>query len=420
MATRALGWKLKLKMKVRDSKGSAEDWQVWVLFMLKGIEETAAHTITIVNGINRLMAQYAYDAVGRLVREGDKTYRYGYLDKVLSVTQGDKAYTYDYHVDGQLARADYGNGKAEDFGWDGLALIQRGDEGFVNEPHVGGGNPVVSSKGVTYLNDMLGTTVGAKKGARYSAAALTAFGESGSRHTFYTGKPQVDGLGHAFFFRNYRAGLGKWQTADPLGYPDGWNQLAYCGNGVLDHVDLWGGSSVSYSVTPGGRPSDPSHAGETAYSVVIDGIFSATHTILLKVDITIAYSSLLYASSTYPSGYEVEYTPHNGASGGILSDPVREAVEAHENGHANYVINVICPALQSKMTMIENKWRTLEWTENKVREEVKLAIAEINLNYNRAFHNAANNPTIDWFNSSPEWRLVPKDQTGGIWKWVKE
>ena len=45
-------------------------------------------------------------------------------------------------------------------------------------------------------------------------------------------------------FRNYRADLAKWQTADPLGYPDGWNQLAYCGNGVIGAVDLIGGSKV--------------------------------------------------------------------------------------------------------------------------------------------------------------------------------
>ena len=27
----------------------------------------------------------------------------------------------------------------------------------------------------------------------------------------------------------------------PLGYPDGWNALAYCNNGVTGAVDLWGG-----------------------------------------------------------------------------------------------------------------------------------------------------------------------------------
>jgi len=211
--------------------------------------------------VNDVTTRYAYDTARRLVKEGNKTYRYGYLDKVLSVTEGAKTYTYDYHVDGQLARADYGNGGragcpqpagSEDFLWDGLALIRRGDERFVNEPHIGGGNPVASSKGTKYFNDILGTTVGAKSGkyGKYTPAALTAFGENLSSSAvqpstsnlqpFYTGKPEVAGLGHAFLFRNYRAGLAKWQTADPLGYPDGWNALAYCNNGVTSAVDLWG------------------------------------------------------------------------------------------------------------------------------------------------------------------------------------
>ena len=201
--------------------------------------------------------RYTYDAAGRLVKEGSKTYRYGYLDKVLSVTDGDTTRTFTYHADGQLASASCdGIGRAhtpgapqtETFLWDGLALIQRGDEQFVNEPHVGGGNPVASSKGTSYFNDALGTTVGSKSNGKYSAAALTAFGEDLTVHSptptqnsnFFTGKPFVEGLGHAFLMRNYRAGLAKWQTADPLGYPDGWNQLAYCGNGVTGAVDLWG------------------------------------------------------------------------------------------------------------------------------------------------------------------------------------
>ena len=218
--------------------------------------------------------RYAYDAAGRLVREGSKTYRYGYLDKVMSVTDGDTTRTFTYHADGQLASATVGSAlrgdssamvgaalradrgrvgdaplpETETFLWDGLALIQRGDEQFVNEPHVGGGNPVASSNGTSYFNDMLGTTVGAKKDGKYSAAVLTAFGEDLTVHSptptqnsnFFTGKPYVEGLGHAFLMRNYRASLAKWQTADPMGYPDGWNQLAYCGNGVTAAVDLWG------------------------------------------------------------------------------------------------------------------------------------------------------------------------------------
>ena len=187
----------------------------------------------------------------------------------LSVTDGDTTRTFSYHADGQLASATVGTSSSrpgrdalvasdtETFLWDGLALIQRGDEQFVNEPHVGGGNPVASSKGTSYFNDALGTTVGSwegrassrpESGLKYSAAALTAFGENLSvdsptptqNSNFFTGKPYVEGLGHAFWMRNYRAGLAKWQTADPMGYPDGWNQLAYCGNGVISGVDIFG------------------------------------------------------------------------------------------------------------------------------------------------------------------------------------
>ena len=108
-----------------------------------------------------------------------------YLDKVLSVTDGDTKRTFTYHADGQLASATVGSAlradrgatplsETETFLWDGLALIQRGDEQFMNEPHVGGGNPVASSKGTSYFNDALGTTVGSKSNGKYSAASLPA------------------------------------------------------------------------------------------------------------------------------------------------------------------------------------------------------------------------------------------------------
>ena len=97
---------------------------------------------------------------------------------------------------------------------------------------------------VSNSNDMLGTTIGSKSNGKYSAAVLSAFGENLANDStdsqYFTGKPFVEGLGHAFLMRNYRAGLAKWQSADPMGYPDGWNQLAYCNNGVTGAVDLWG------------------------------------------------------------------------------------------------------------------------------------------------------------------------------------
>ncbi len=74
--------------------------------------------------------------------------------------------------------------------------------------------------------------------------SLTAFGAPVDRfsqtadHFFFTGKPHIGEMGYAFLFRAYRPEQGKWQTSDPLGYPDGWNNFAYCNNWVIDYIDL--------------------------------------------------------------------------------------------------------------------------------------------------------------------------------------
>ena len=192
------------------------------------------------------VTHYAYDAAGRLIKEGDKSYAYGWLDKVLSVTENGKQIArFNYHNDGQIAQA-INNGKSEDFLWDGLALIHRGKTSFINEPYVTGGNPILSSKDGVMFNDMLGSTlnIGGK------AVNMTAFGESTDPNAMYTGKPCIGELGYAFLFRNYRSDYGKWQTTDPLGYPDGWNNLAYCNNGVTVFVDWLGAATIALH----GRP----------------------------------------------------------------------------------------------------------------------------------------------------------------------
>ena len=94
----------------------------------------------------------------------------------------------------------------------------------------------MSSKDGVMFNDMLGSTlnIGGK------AVNMTAFGESTDTNVMYTGKPYIGELGYAFLFRNYRSDYGKWQTTDPLGYPNGWNNLAYCNNILLNAVDPLG------------------------------------------------------------------------------------------------------------------------------------------------------------------------------------
>ena len=94
------------------------------------------------------LTNYAYDAAGRMIKEGEKTYEYGWLDKVLKVTENGKTLAdFEYHNNGQIAKAIRPD-KTENFLWDGLALAKRDDTKFINEPHTGGGNPVLAIQDV--------------------------------------------------------------------------------------------------------------------------------------------------------------------------------------------------------------------------------------------------------------------------------
>ena len=182
---------------------------------------------------------------GRLVKEGTKSYNYSYMDKVRSVSEnGAVTASFTYDVDGQIATAKtHATGKQESFLWDGLALIHRGGTSYINEPYVTGGNPILAEDKVLF-NDMLGTTLGVHS-EKYEPIARDAFGmtskDADSAENFFTGKPYIGELGYAFLFRNYRPELGKLQTTDPLGYPDGWNNLAYCNNDIISGIDCLGG-----------------------------------------------------------------------------------------------------------------------------------------------------------------------------------
>ena len=90
------------------------------------------------------------------------------------------------------------------------------------------------------FNDLLGNTLGVKDQSSYQPIRMTAFGESDNADAFFTGKPLVGELGYTFLFRNYRPDQGKWQTADPLGYPDGWNNFAYVNNNTINGCDPQG------------------------------------------------------------------------------------------------------------------------------------------------------------------------------------
>ena len=53
-----------------------------------------------------------YDAASRMIKEGERTFAYGWLDKVMQVAENGKTtQTYTYDMLGQLATVDYGAGK---------------------------------------------------------------------------------------------------------------------------------------------------------------------------------------------------------------------------------------------------------------------------------------------------------------------
>lgn len=84
----------------------------------------------------------------------------------------------------------------------------------------------------------------------------------------------VEGLGYVFLFRNYQPQNGKWLTADPIGVPDGWNNLAYCNNEVVYAVDYAGtftfGISYSFSFACIGGPTV---SGAIGYNTSSGGIY---------------------------------------------------------------------------------------------------------------------------------------------------
>ena len=189
--------------------------------------------------VNGVTTHYKYDAAGRLVQAGDKSYLYNGRNKVVEVRRnGGTVARFEYNIDGQISKAIYGT-KVEEFIWDGLALVWRSGITYVNEPYITGGNPVLAGADVLF-NDMLGSTLAING----DPVEMTSFGETGNPDAFFTGKPMVDELGYAFLFRDYNPAQGKWTTTDPLGYPDGWNNLAYCNNDVVGVIDWLGGLEV--------------------------------------------------------------------------------------------------------------------------------------------------------------------------------
>jgi RHS repeat-associated protein len=299
---------------------------------------------------------------------------------------------------------------------------------------------------------MLGTTLGSKtKGTKYSAAALTAFGERMDNadgpspairslgEGWFTGKPHVEGLGHAFLFRNYRAGLAKWQTADPLGYPDGWNQLAYCGNGVISNFDIAGAFMIGYFDLNGGEvPTLVMSANELVVGHTLMGGSQAQDTegeffcgiasisrvngmVLIKIGIAINVVASRHDAEFQP-GEKSKFHEHSSEpNDSFMLNPVYEAVVAHERGHA---------------TAFFAQWKSLfvSYLNQSNIDDSSIDISILESRVTTAYlaawaaHTAysgylANQYTMDWFDSNPTWeRLRNETNSNGdeLYVWRKK
>lgn len=207
--------------------------------------------------------EYFYDMAERLVMEKfngeiDVEYKYGYLDKVIEVNRKGKTTKFAYDGFGMLAQKTFHDGSTEVWVWDGLALIRRGSDIYVNEPHISGGVPILSKtdEGVRYHeHDFWGTTLWSTDRKGGSAASIeganplrrcysqigyshlrkgttriidksynkdyqdtTIFGERNIQKDLsarVTGKLYDEELQtYVFSYRNYDASTARWRSSD--------------------------------------------------------------------------------------------------------------------------------------------------------------------------------------------------------------
>jgi len=311
---------------------------------------------------NGKTTNYQYDAAGRLVKEGGKSYKYGWQDKVMSITENGKvSNSYTYSMDGQIASTDIA-GKTESFIWDGLALLKRGTTEYVYEPAVTGGNPILAN-GKGLFNDMLGNTLGVNEKDKFTSIKRDVFGktlenQAGNQYSMFTGKPQIGGLGYAFLFRNYRPNLGKWQTADPLGYPDGFNNFAYVNNKVTNSFDWLGGTTFTAQLRVGRTPTLTSDE-RTPQTTYFAGDTTVTLTVNFTFTVITSWSTqTFYCSVPGCPGHTVVAGSSSGPASGTLyfstfwedhsatPEEIAEAVE-QMNGYADTALVGIADGIRA-------------------------------------------------------------------------
>ena len=101
---------------------------------------------------------------------------------------------------------------------------------------------------------------------------------------------------------------GNWQTSDPLGYPDGWNNFAYVNNHVTSSIDWMGGWELVVDGTP--------RTGTTSFPQSVN-LLSGVDEVKVDLQITpsgVSSSYTITATITYYSGGSAILTGYNSST----------------------------------------------------------------------------------------------------------
>ena len=240
----------------------------------------------------------------------------------------------------------------------------------------------------------------------------------------FTGKPYVEGLGHAFLLRNYRADLGKWQTADPLGHPDGWNNFAYCNGQVTSAVDWIGALSISCfdannnnSYIWGASSITLGNAGKTgggSFSVNSVNVSYINGTVQIQLQLDAKIDKSVPREEKLAHGLIVGYRPHGLYFRSACYNPFIELLEAHERGHVAAFFQMTLSFLRIELTGIDQLAAQL--TQSELNDRVEEALKKADAAADGWDFSAANTATYNVFGSS--WKELPSEN--GYRRWKRE
>lgn len=239
------------------------------------------------NGLNQYTAvgsaSLSYDNNGNLTSDGTYTYEYDIENRLLTVREdGTAVVSYSYNASGRrVSKTVYPTGQYIEYCYDGDQVIAEYDGSgtllrkYIYGPGVDEPICMIAVDGQTetryyYHYDGLGSVIALSNtnGTIVERYRYSAFGQtqilSPSYQTrttslvgnpyMFTGRDYETQIGLYYYrARFYNPDLGRFLQTDPIGYADGLNWYAYCGNNPINFVDPMGlcGNKYNNHLTTG-------------------------------------------------------------------------------------------------------------------------------------------------------------------------